>query len=52
MVAQDMGKGEWVYVILQMKGTGEVHTVVDNRNALAAGGGTLKNNPLAKLAGD
>ena len=51
-VAQDMGKGEWVYVILQMKGTGEVHTVVDNRNALAAGGGTLKNNPLAKLAGD
>ena len=51
-VAPDMSKGEWVYMILQMKGTGEVHTVVDNRNALAAGGGTLKNNPLAKLAGD
>jgi len=41
--------GEWVYVIVQVIKTGEVMTLVDNRNALAAGGGSLKNNALANL---
>jgi len=41
--------GEWAYVIVQVIKTGEVMTLVDNRNALAAGGGSLKNNALANL---